>query len=193
MTFQRSTLLLVAAALTLGACAIGRLVGPGSLKHFESWVDQPERRQAMTDFQAFLDRKGVGDVVPAWTLWRQGTDWAEVGEPAFAVPPARDWPSIVPTLKLLRDEVMPLVGPVEVVSAWRTVQYNKVAGGAGRSRHLYFEAVDVQPERNWVRSELHQTLLGKWRAIGPRTGWGLGLYERTRFHVDTHKHRKWGG
>ncbi|MFK7928897.1 MAG: D-Ala-D-Ala carboxypeptidase family metallohydrolase [Myxococcota bacterium] len=184
---------LVGVAIFAASCSIGRIVGPGSKVHFDSWVTQDKRAEQLQKFDRFLQSQGVADVAPAWTLWRQGTDWAEVGQPAFAVPPEKDWPAIIPTLKLLRDEVVPLVGDVEVVSAWRSSTYNSVAGGAASSRHLYFEAVDVQPERNWVRQDLHSTLLTRWRAIGPKTGWGLGLYERTRFHVDTHRHRKWGG
>jgi len=156
-------------------------------------VSQDGRAEQLQKFDAFLRANNVADVVPSWTLWRQGTDWAEVGQPAFEAPPQDQWPAIVPTLRLLRAEVVPLVGEVEVVSAWRTPAYNSVAGGAASSRHLHFEAVDVQPQKNWVRADLHTTLLTHWRAIGPKTAWGLGLYERTRFHVDTHRHRKWGG
>jgi uncharacterized protein YcbK (DUF882 family) len=130
-------------------------------------------------------------VVPPWHLWRQGTDWRGVGEPAFARPPRDQWASIEPTLRLLRDEVVPEVGPVVVVSGFRTTRFNEKAGGAPGSRHRWFEAVDVVPRRWWSREGLHRRLLAFWEREGPALKLGLGLYSGTRFHVDTWKHRKW--
>ena len=158
---------------------------------FERFLDKSDHRAEFTAFEAHLRKEGVAGVVPAWTLWRQGTDWRGLDEPAFAVPPRSQWSGIVPTLKLLREHVLPAVGPVEVVSGFRTERYNARAGGATGSRHKWFEALDVVPERAWPRAELHETLLGVWRRRGPQTGFGLGLYGRTRFHVDTHRHRRW--
>jgi len=158
---------------------------------FAAYLAHGERSQEFQAFQAHLREHEVHDVVPAWTLWRQGTDWRGLREPAFAVPPRKAWPGIVPTLQVLRDHVIPASGPVEVVSGFRTERYNARAGGAKGSRHKWFEAVDVVPRRTWARSELHRALLSVWRRRGPSTSLGLGLYGGTRFHVDTHRHRRW--
>lgn len=144
-------------------------------------------------FEAVLADANVGDVVPAWHLWRQGSDWRLLGAPAFAVPPRETWRAILPTLRVLRDEVIPRVGTVEVVSAFRTEAYNAAAGGAPGSRHRAFEAVDVVPVRHRDRDALRADLIAWWRARGPACACGLGLYARTRFHVDAGwRHRTWG-
>jgi hypothetical protein len=140
-------------------------------------------------FEAWLEAQGVGGIVPAWHLWRQGTDWRALGHPPFAVPPRDLWPGIVPTLRVLRDEVIPRVGPVEVVSGFRTYRYNQLAGGSAGSRHRWFEAVDVVPRAPWPRVVLHARLRAWWRDTAAPIG--LGLYARTRFHVDTWRHRTW--
>lgn len=158
---------------------------------FEAWAHEAGAERDYADFVAFLTEQGLADVVPPWHLWRQGTDWREVGEPAWAAPPRGDWPAITPTLRLLRDRVVPEVGPVVVVSAFRTPRFNERAGGAPGSRHKNFDAVDVVPKRLWSRARLHEALLRLWTLEGPALQLGLGLYGGTRFHVDCWKHRKW--
>lgn len=142
-------------------------------------------------FVAFLAQQGVANVVEPWHLWRQGTDWRSVGEPPFAVPPREQWSGIVSTLRVVRDEVIPLTGPVEVVSGYRTEVFNQKAGGAKGSRHKWFEAVDVIPLTHWRRGALHGVLVPWWEQRGEPHKVGLGLYDGVRFHVDTWKFRAW--
>lgn len=162
--------------------------GPADLQH---WLSVPDHATELTAFDTWLFTQGVGGIVPTTDLWRQGTDWRALAQPPFAVPPRDLWPGIVPTLVVLRDEVIPLVGPVEVVSGFRTFRYNQLAGGAPGSRHRWFEALDVLPRAPWPRRVLHHRLVGWWRTDGPGAQVGLGLYEHTRFHVDTWRHRTW--
>jgi hypothetical protein len=162
-----------------------------SERRFERFVAEGDHSGEYEAFVALLTAEGVADVVPPWHLWRQGTDWRGLDEPAFAVPPREAWPAIVPTLRVIRDDVVPRVGPVEVVSGFRTEVYNARADGAKGSRHKWFEAVDVVPEERWERDALHVVLLDLWTTDGPSTKMGLGLYGGTRFHIDTHRHRKW--
>jgi hypothetical protein len=152
---------------------------------------QAQNQEIYTEFEQFLAAKGVADVAPVWHLWRQGTDWRALGEPPFAIPPRELWPGMVETLRVVRDKVVPIMGPVEIVSAFRTSVYNERAGGSKGSRHKYFEAVDVVPIVCWPRPLLHSWLLGWWSQEGESLKLGLGLYARTRFHVDTWKYRKW--
>ncbi len=175
--------------LLLG-CAIHRLDLPGR-SELQDFLAIDGNAAALARFEALLVAEGVADVVPAADLWRQGTDWQTVGHPAYALPPEEMWPAVVPTLRVLRDDVRPLIGPFVVVSGFRTAEYNAAAGGAAGSRHRWFEAVDVVPRRSWEREELHGLLLGWWGERGPTLNLGLGLYSKTRFHVDTWKHRKW--
>lgn len=197
---MRSTSLLFLAALVAGALGCTRferflggqrmLDTPDHERFLDFLIDE-DQHASFAAFEAHLQEEGVGEVVPAWTLWRQGTDWRSVDQPPFAAPPRETWGAIVPTLKVVRDDVVPVVGPVEVVSAWRTETYNAKAGGSAGSRHKWFEAVDLQPQRSWERTALHDRLLELWRTRGPKVRMGLGLYDFTRFHVDTHRHRRW--
>jgi hypothetical protein len=154
-------------------------------------AEQPGHRESYAAFVAFLGEQRVGGVVPPWHLWRQGTDWRSVDEPPFAVPPRDQWAGMVPTLELLRDEVVPFTGPLEVVSGFRTETYNRKAGGAKGSRHQWFEGVDVVPVQSWERGALHAALVPWWKQRGAPKRVGLGLYEGVRFHLDTWKYRTW--
>lgn len=172
------------------ACGVRREPEPGDERQWAAYVAEGDHAGQYARLQRYLDRRGVGDVVPTWQLCRQGTDWDEEDAPPFAIPPEREWSHIVPTLLFVRRHVVPAVGTVEVVSGYRTREYNQRAGGARESRHLRFDALDLVPaERD--RERLHAALDRLWRGPGRRARMGLGLYGGTRFHVDTHRHRRW--
>lgn len=157
---------------------------------FDAWLSQGHAAD-FSAFEALLRAEGVADVLPAWTLWYQGTDWRALGAEPFTVPPREDWPRAVPTLRLIRDGVVPIVGPVQVVSGYRTLAYNERAGGAKRSAHLRFGAFDLVPERPWERQALIDDLLRLHARVGRAHAFGLGIYSGVRFHVDTASMRYW--
>jgi hypothetical protein len=165
----------------------------GTHEDFERWADEGDRRVVYNHLDAWLAAEGVGDIVPTWHLLRQGTDWEEASLPAFAIPPRHMWPAMVPTLVLIRDEVVPRVGAVEVVSGFRTDRYNAAAGGSSGSRHKQFEAVDLMLSRWRPRWLLHGQLRGWYAEQGDAQKLGLGMYSGVRFHVDTWRYRTWGG
>ncbi|HEY8567540.1 D-Ala-D-Ala carboxypeptidase family metallohydrolase [Microbulbifer sp.] len=162
-----------------------------SVGAFEKFLDEGNNREQFVKLKFFLDTKGVGDVLPAFVLLRQGSDWQKVGEPPFAIPPERNWKTMVNTLQVIKNFVVPEIGPVVVLSGWRTSKYNAKAGGARSSKHLHFCGLDMIPEADYTRSEL----LPKLRKIHQRHGrkWrmGLGIYSGIRFHVDTCGYRRW--
>lgn len=178
------------AALVFASCGSTGYRTPSD-DQFTEFLSQDDNRQRYQDLVDFLEQEGVGDVVPIRHLLRQGTDWEEVDLPPFAIPPDTLWPRAVNTLKVLRDDVVPAVGPIEVVSAYRTPAYNEVAGGASRSKHLEFSAVDVIPQEEIDRDELHSKLKAVWNDQGPAKEIGLGLYDGVRFHIDTGGFRTW--
>ncbi len=157
---------------------------------FDAWLSQGHAAD-FSAFEALLRADGVADVLPAWTLWYQGTDWHALGAEPFTVPPREDWPRAVPTLRLIRDGVVPVVGPVQVVSGYRTLAYNERAGGAKHSAHLRFGAFDLVPERPWERQALIDDLLRLHTRVGRASAFGLGIYSGVRFHVDTASLRYW--
>jgi hypothetical protein len=158
---------------------------------FYDWISAENLESEYQDFLSYLSESGVSDIVEPWQLMRQGTDWKEVSHSPFSMPPRSQWHEIVPTLRLIRDEVIPKIGPVEVVSGYRTKEYNSVAGGSKNSQHLYFSAVDLIPEERISRVDLIDSLRGIYVESGDHRHMGLGIYSSVRFHVDTHRKRTW--
>ncbi len=188
--------ILIAVALVVGI--VGTFGAPAhaqasypSAGEFFAFLGEEDNYREFRDLVSYLRENGVADVVPPEQLVRQGTDYKQAGEPPFAMPPRDFWPNIIPTLKLIKEEIIPLVGELQVVSAYRSYRYNARAGGTEASAHLMFSAVDVVPKRKITRKQLHGILLKTWSAIGVETEWGLGLYSRLRFHVDTKSYRRW--
>jgi len=143
-------------------------------------------------FNDYLTTWGVGGIVPTWQLLRTASDWQKCGAEPFEVAPSSEWPNIVQTLRYIRDEVIPKIGPVEAVSAYRNAQLNQCAGGAPESAHQLFEAVDLVPLRPMTREALIHDLCTVHARSGQRYAIGLGFYAYLRFHVDSHRFRKWG-
>ena len=110
----------------------------------------------------------------------------------FEVPPISEWPHIVQTLRYINDYVIPTVGPVEAVSAYRNPSLNVCAGGAPESAHKHYSAVDLVPLRQTTREELMRKLCAVHARRGTDYSVGLGFYAFLRFHVDTTKYRRWG-
>lgn len=183
--------------------AVGLLPDPHSRAAFEQWLAaEPDRRAVFREFTDYLDRQGVGDVVPAWQLTRADiTRRNHCKVPPFLLPPRENWRNIVPVLALVRNGIEPLVGEVEVHSSYRTSDFNTCVGGASRSRHLGFHALDLVASEPRDNRTLFAALCKFHRDQGARYEMGLGAYfnpERERqnrhgrFHVDVSGYRSWG-
>lgn len=180
---------------------------PSSKSAFEAWLStdsDPDGSKAdrFAEFESFLLENNVADVVPAWQLLRTDANYAErCNLPHFDIPPRGKWAAIVPTLRLVRDHVIPVVGRVEVNSSWRSEAVNACAKGAKGSRHLAFAAVDlIAPEQSDKRA-MFETLCDMHWNEGAASGMGLGAYFdpakplsniRGRFHIDASGFRSWG-
>ncbi|WOX04174.1 D-Ala-D-Ala carboxypeptidase family metallohydrolase [Microbulbifer pacificus] len=165
-----------------------RVATAASLKDF---LRTGANRREFDQFVLFLEEAGVADTIEPENLLRQGSDWLDIKEPPFAIPPRQQWPNIVATLKLIRDEVIPSIGPVDIVSAFRTETYNHKAGGSQKSKHRTFCGVDLVPRSNIGRTELVEELHNLHARLGPASNMGLGIYSGVRFHVDTCGYRRW--
>ena len=157
-------------------------------RRFQAWREA--HRAPVDAYARYLDAQGVGAIVPLPELLRTGRSWRKCGD-EFAVPPARMWHAMVPTLRLLADlrarGVLP--GSVRIDSAWRDPAFNACAGGAPRSKHLFNGAVDLE----WkAPPEAMARLCEAWEREGQARGWGLGFYSPTRLHLDTSGFRTWG-
>lgn len=158
---------------------------------FGRFLRRGNHRARVQDMTRFLESFGVGEVFAAEHLLRQGTDWLDIDEPPFAIPPRDQWRNIVSTLALVRDELEPSIGPVDVLSAYRTANYNRKSGGNATSRHRDFCGLDLVPRSNISRKELVEELRSLHARLGPRSNMGLGIYGNVRFHVDTCGYRSW--
>ena len=159
---------------------------------YRSWyLALPARAAQVKSFNDYLTGAEVGGVVPTWQLLRTATSWQACGAQPFEVPPTEDWPHIINTLRYIRDYVIPVLGPVEPVSAYRNPSLNVCAGGAPESAHKLYSAIDMVPLKPITREAMMRTLCGDHSAHGEAYHAGLGFYAFMRFHVDSTKYRRW--
>lgn len=168
------------------------VLGPRDDELFAAWRAGAASADVAA-IEAYLVREGVGDVLPLVDLLRSDARWRSCPEAQpFAVPPRAQWPAMVPTLRYVRDHVVPAVGPVRVVSGYRDPVSNVCFKGASASRHLRFAALDLTPVRPLDRDALIAALCPLHTRNGARHQVGLGIYKVTRFHIDTAGYRRWG-
>jgi Peptidase M15 len=196
-------LMLVAGWTALGS-AVEAGPEPSSREAFDAWMAvDPAQRRAFAALSAYLAKEGVAEVVPVWQLARIDADnAARCGGGYFALPPRAQWPNIVPALRLVRDKVVPVTGRVEVVSSWRSQVLNACLGGAPRSAHRSFFALDlVATARGDDFRKLFADLCAMQRRAGAGSRMGLGAYfdparldanPDGRFHIDARGYRTWG-
>jgi hypothetical protein len=160
---------------------------------YRSWyMAAPWRAAAVGHFNTYLKTWGVAGIVPTWQLLRTASYWQRCGAQPFEIAPVEEWPNIVQTLRYVRDRVIPAIGPVEPVSAYRNPALNLCAGGASQSAHRFNQAIDLVPLRPVTRETLMRTLCSVHRSEGEPYGVGLGFYAYHRFHIDTRRFRNWG-
>ena len=171
----------------------GPAPGQGAAE-FRTWLDRaPANRARIDAFQARLAAEGVDRVVPLWQLVRTSSAWRQCGAQPFEVAPADKWDHIVQTLKFVRDEVKPVVGEVEALSAYRNEALNACSAGAPASAHRLFFALDLTPARPEVsRATMIRGVCRAHAEDGRAYNAGLGFYTGRRFHVDSNGFRKWG-
>lgn len=161
---------------------------------FATWRDaNPERKAQFAAFKSFLAETNVDDVVPAYQLWRTSSSSAQCQSDAFVIPDRDTWANLVTTLRFIRDQVKPAIGPVESVSGYRDDALNTCSGGAKRSAHRTYCALDLVP----VTPDIDRATLIKRMCVvhatkGQVYNTGLGFYSARRFHVDSKGFRRWG-
>jgi uncharacterized protein YcbK (DUF882 family) len=105
------------------------------------------------------------------------------------VPPKALWPNILPTLKVVIELRQHLGRPIRVHSTYRSPIYNAKIGGASRSQHLEFRAMDISCPGV---SPAHVAEMLRQMRMNGRFKGGIGEY-KTFVHVDTRgKNVNWG-
>lgn len=173
----------------------GSGLAPGqTAADFRDWLARsPANRAGLTAFREHLAAAGVESVIPMWQLTRTSSSWSECGAEPFEVPPTDKWDRIIKTLEFVRDEVVPAVGAVETLSAYRNEKLNACSDGAPNSAHRQFFALDLTPVSKAVeRAEMIRSICAAHASDGRAYDAGLGFYTGRRFHVDSSGFRKWG-
>lgn len=177
--------------MTITAALLLLAAGTPTQADYRAWLARGNNRAEAGAFEAYLRQQRVAGVISTQQLLRTATSWRQCGS-AFEVPPTNLWPRIVPTLRFVRDQVKPLIGPVEAVSGYRNPKLNACANGAPGSAHRGFWGFDLVPASNIGQRTLIARLCDLHRRKGRAANFGLGFYGGTRFHVDTWRYRRWG-
>jgi hypothetical protein len=175
--------------------AQGADLAPGqSRADYYAWLARaPEHVAEVRAFREHLVERHVEGIVPVWQMIRTSSSWRECGADRFEVAPADKWDHIVTTLAFVRDEVLPAVGEVEALSAYRDDALNRCSHGAPQSAHRLFFALDLTPlAANVTRGTMIQEICAAHARFGREYGTGLGFYSGMRFHVDSSGFRRWG-
>jgi hypothetical protein len=61
------------------------------------------------------------------------------------LPPRSLWKNIIPALRAADNARYLLGGPIRILSAYRSPAYNTAIGGASKSLHMTFHALDLAP------------------------------------------------
>jgi hypothetical protein len=165
-----------------------------STDSFETWQDKVSGRRANVHaFEAFLVQHGVAGVLPTREILLNDTSWSECHmDGPYSLAQRAYWPHIVGTLRYIRDEVVPTIGPVQVESGYREPGLNRCSGGASHSAHAQFYALDLVPTRIMNRGTLIARVCANHARTGAAYRVGLGFYDGLRFHIDSRSFRRWG-
>ena len=170
-------------------------LAPGqSADDFRAWLSRsPAHRAELGAFRDYLAARGVQSVVPMWQLVRTSSSWRQCDAEPFETPPTDKWDHIVKTLQFVRDDVVPAIGEVEALSAYRNAALNACSDGAPKSAHREFFALDLTPVSKAVaRADMIRSVCAAHARDGRAYETGLGFYSGRRFHVDSSGFRKWG-
>ena len=170
-------------------------MAPGqSRADYYAWLARdPRHQQQVQAFRDHLAAEGLEDVVPVWQLIRTSSSWRACNAERFEVAPREKWEHITTTLRFVRDEVVPALGPVEAVSGYRNERLNRCSAGAPQSAHRNFFALDLAPVNPAVtRGQMIRQICAAHASDGRAYNTGLGFYNGERFHVDSNGYRRWG-
>jgi hypothetical protein len=186
----RRALLATIGVAALLAAGPAEAAPPGD---FVAWVHAaPGRAAEVQAFEQYLKHAGVGGVLPLSQILLNASSWRICKVAPYSVAPRDLWPNIVPTLRFIRARIVPTLGPVAALSGYREPALNTCSGGAPKSAHALFYALDLTPLRFKDRDKMIAAVCALHAKFGPAAHAGLGFYQGTRFHIDTNGFRRWG-
>lgn len=184
--------------------ALAMMSGPSSFaadsrnaQMFLAWVASSSSQAEVQKLHQQLTDGGVGDLYPVHQILRTASAWKKcekVGAQPFSLPATdAEREGLIQTLALLRElKSRNLLPQGEIVSGYRAPKaFNKCAGGAENSAHLYGSAFDFAHSPD-TDPGLIRKLCAFWRQEGKKWRMGLSVYAISgRIHIDTHRHRTW--
>ena len=139
-------------------------------------VATPPKLSAKQRFQQELNKRNIKHF-SADEVFYKGASNKKLG--LNTEPPEELWDNIWKTIEVADKARAKHGKPIKIASAYRSPKYNKAIGGASKSQHVQFNALDL---RTTAPKQLHKTLV-ELRDKGVFKG-GLGLY-KTFVHLDT--------
>ena len=147
-------------------------------------IDPDDDERESTSKDAKLAEWGIMHF-SASELMELGASHKSPGSPAFgknSLPPRAKWNNIRKTVEIL-DELRKRIGqPIHILSAYRNSEYNHFVGGATKSQHLEFNALDFYAGGT-TRPSHWAGILKDMRTNGDFMG-GIGTYG-SFVHLDT--------
>ncbi|MBZ6378406.1 hypothetical protein B5C34_13040 [Pacificimonas flava] len=184
------SLLIVVMSFLVGQAAHAYTPGPAD---YGRWLQKPGNADRVALFEAELDARGLLGVVPTYQILRTALSWKECGAEPFELPERSYWSGAFESLTVLKNEIIPAVGEVEIVSGYRHEELNRCAGGASRSVHRQFGAFDGYAVE-MARGDMITALCSWHGRRGADLAAGLGIYRGNKFHLDVglRGNRRWG-
>jgi len=157
--------------------------------NYEQWANS--HHTELDAYEQYLIKHDVAHIIPMheMTLAARDLDRCPIDN-QHEIPPADKWPTIIPTLKLVRQlQQANLLPDAHVTSGFRSPDANTCSGGASKSRHMTNGALDFDLPN---QPNLIKQICDYWLKNGKAQNFGLGLYDETHIHIDTLGFRTWG-
>ena len=180
---------------------IERPIPPKTVPYaYNAWIAVGDNLRRVREYEIFLERNGVGNIIPSFELMRTARDWQKCARSQYMIPNRELWNNQISTLRVFKYLVAAkILTDFEVTSVYRDLPLNQCAGGASSSRHLFNSAIDFrigpaypQPEHFTVIEITKFKLCQFWAQHGQSLNMGLGLYSSGQIHIDTQGYRTWG-
>ncbi|WP_324646003.1 D-Ala-D-Ala carboxypeptidase family metallohydrolase [Acinetobacter sp. MD2] len=164
------------------------------------WLSEDDHRQRVYEYEQFLTKNNVGNLVPSFELLRTARDWQKCGAVEYAVPNRELWNNQIATLRVFKYLIATKVlTDFEVTSVYRDLPTNRCAGGANSSRHLFNSAIDFRIGPQYPQGsdfafidDTKYKICQFWYQYGQSLNMGVGLYASGQIHIDTQGYRTWG-
>ena len=166
---------------------------PGA-DEYARWLKRPGNLARVQQFERELEARELMGIVPTYQILRTALSWKQCNAAPFELPDRRFWPGAFESLRVLKNEIKPILGPVAIVSGYRHSALNQCAGGAKGSVHRNFGAFDVFAIGPITRDDMIEKLCQWHRHRGAELEAGLGIYRLKKFHLDVgvRGNRRWG-